>query len=87
MDSEVCGTVVLIWFSFRAEAGTARVQVRIAHLNQSDPGPGDMELVVELLRLLFVQGVRPAVLELVECERDRSTACERVEEKRAYALE
>ena len=42
-----------------------------------------MERVVELLRLLLVQRVRPAVLELVERERDRAAARERVDQERA----
>src|SRR5213594_509851 len=45
-----------------------RVEVRVTHLHERDPGGGDVERVVELPRLLFVQGVHPAVLELVEKE-------------------
>ena len=46
-----------------------------------------MERVVELLRLLVVQRVRPAVLELVERERDRAAARSRVDQERAYSFE
>src|SRR3954453_2867684 len=52
-----------------------------------DPGAGDVVCVVELLRLLLVQGVRPAVLELVEGERDRAAAGARVDQERTYPPE
>ena len=60
-----------------------RVEVRVAHLHERDPGAGDVESVVELLRLLLVQRVRPAVLELVERERDRAAARARIDQERA----
>src|SRR6516165_7687131 len=44
------------------------VEVRVAHLGERDPGAGDVVGVVELLRFLLVERVRPAVLELVEGE-------------------
>src|SRR3954451_15907517 len=37
-----------------------RIEVRVAHLHERDPGAGDVVRVVELPRLLLVQGVRPA---------------------------
>jgi hypothetical protein len=40
------------------------VEIRVSHLGESDAGAGNVVLVVELLRLLLVQRVRPAVLEL-----------------------
>jgi hypothetical protein len=45
-----------------------------------------VERVVELLRLLLAQRVRPAVLELAERERDRAAARERVDQERAHPL-
>ncbi len=46
-----------------------------------------MERLVELLGLLLAQRVRPAVLELVERERDRAAARERVDQERPNSLE
>jgi len=64
-----------------------RVEVRVAHLGQGDPGAGDVERLVELLCLLLLQRVRPAVLELAGRERDRAAAGERVDQERAHPPE
>jgi hypothetical protein len=67
-------------FTFRL--GPA-VEVRVAHLHERDARAGDVERVVELLRLLVVQRIRPGVRELVDRERDRAAARERVDQERA----
>ena len=64
-----------------------RVEVRVGHLRERDPGAGDVERVVEPLRLVLVKRVRPAILELVEGECDRATSPGRVDEERPRHLE
>jgi hypothetical protein len=63
------------------------VEVGVAHLDQGDPRPGHVVGVVETLRLVLVEGVSPAVLELVEGERDGAAARARIDEERAHPFE
>src|SRR5258707_8951286 len=52
------------------------VDVGVAHLGQGDPRPGHVVGVVKAVRLVLIESVRPAVLELVERECDRPAARE-----------
>jgi hypothetical protein len=56
----------------------ARVQIGKCHLHQGHARRRHMVGLVEPLRLLVVQGVRPAVLELVEGEGDGTAAVQGV---------
>src|SRR5262249_49957099 len=47
----------------------------------------DVVRVVEFLRLPLVERIRPAVLELIERERYRAAARERIDQERAHPLE
>jgi hypothetical protein len=48
------------------------VEVCVGHLHQSHPGASHVVGVVQVPRLLVVEGVGPSVLELIEREGDRA---------------
>ena len=75
----------------RAPIGVLRVDLRlgpgvevgVGHLGQGDPRPGHVVGVVKALRLVVIEGVRPAVFELVEGERDGSASIPGVHQERS----
>ncbi len=64
-----------------------RVEVGVAHLRERQTRTGDVAGVVELPSLLLVERIRPAVLELVEGQRDRAATRAGVDQEWADALE
>src|SRR5262245_2131815 len=60
-----------------------RVEVGVGHLGQGDPRPGHVVGIVKALRLVLIEGVRPAVLELVEGERDGAAPIPGVQQERS----
>src|SRR5215218_761467 len=79
----------------RAPIGVLRVDLRlgpgvevgVGHLGQGNTRPGHVVSVVKALRLVVIEGVCPAVFELVEGERDGATSIPRVQQERSRCLE
>jgi hypothetical protein len=62
------------------------VEVGVAHLGQGDPRPGHVAGLEEALRLALIEGIRPAVCELAEGERDRAASIPGFNRKGPLAL-